>query len=453
MYCLARAPVGPSRLVLLGNLTMPRRIAIIACICTIFSCLPLFSQECVRKCESRTCGDDGCGGICGICGSGDVCFEGSCIRLGVKVEISYPILLNNEIYPTFMTNLKASKLKAHLELAKIKLTNVSLDTTIPLVARIEIPFYSMPSERSLSIAPGKSVEIAISPVMDFPKLENVVQPTPSAVNISITSDDRVLYKDSKEVILAAREALFWRDPSSPPTTSNQMSETSPLAFMLANWVTPRDTKGEMARLIRDAANEMPDRSVHGYQEIFGPETCTVVMENEYIQVRRESRNGSIRFVSRRGETWPRLRLVSNDAHRRASAAHISAIFAALSKRGVTYVNTPAEFFRDSQNIKFPSQVLKTLSANCVEGALVFASALEAMGMRPVIVLIPGHAFAGVRVWEDDDTIIPIETTLVGKTTPQAAIDVAVKEYNDNLNNLYSVDIRGYRDRGLMPWPD
>ena len=33
---------------------------------------------CQKSCDGRTCGDDGCGGSCGSCDSGQTCFEGNC---------------------------------------------------------------------------------------------------------------------------------------------------------------------------------------------------------------------------------------------------------------------------------------------------------------------------------------------------------------------------------------
>jgi hypothetical protein len=36
------------------------------------------SQACVASCEGQNCGDDGCGGSCGVCVYGDACLEGVC---------------------------------------------------------------------------------------------------------------------------------------------------------------------------------------------------------------------------------------------------------------------------------------------------------------------------------------------------------------------------------------
>jgi len=35
--------------------------------------------DCVRDCASKTCGDDGCGGVCGDCQAGASCLQGVCV--------------------------------------------------------------------------------------------------------------------------------------------------------------------------------------------------------------------------------------------------------------------------------------------------------------------------------------------------------------------------------------
>ena len=42
------------------------------------ACTDAGQCACTRACEGRTCGDDGCGGVCGLCASGAICMEGQC---------------------------------------------------------------------------------------------------------------------------------------------------------------------------------------------------------------------------------------------------------------------------------------------------------------------------------------------------------------------------------------
>ena len=44
------------------------------------SCVPVpVLDECQRVCETRECGADGCGGVCGVCDEGDRCVGGLCL--------------------------------------------------------------------------------------------------------------------------------------------------------------------------------------------------------------------------------------------------------------------------------------------------------------------------------------------------------------------------------------
>jgi hypothetical protein len=130
----------------------------------------------------------------------------------------------------------------------------------------------------------------------------------------------------------------------------------------------------------------------------------------------------------------------------------SAIFLALKEMGIKYVNTPQDFFAYSQFILYPSEALQVETANCIEGALVFASAFEALEMRPVLVLVPGHAFVGVRLWKDENLWFPIETTMVGTGEPGDAIERGFQELDQWGDQSGIIDVQKCRNIGLLPWP-
>jgi hypothetical protein len=105
---------------------------------------------------------------------------------------------------------------------------------------------------------------------------------------------------------------------------------------------------------------------------------------------------------------------------------MAAIYQALHARGLQYVTVSQDFFSNAQNVKFPVESLKTASANCIDGTLVFASALESMGMRPGIAMFSDHATIAVLADPSADpcTItnwLPMETTMVSSDTPMNAV--------------------------------
>ncbi len=54
-----------------------------------------------------------------------------------------------------------------------------------------------------------------------------------------------------------------------------------------------------------------------------------------------------------------------------------------------------------QNIKLPAEVLQLRSGMCIELTALLASAVENIGLDAEIVIIPGHAFLGVAVTQND----------------------------------------------------
>jgi len=61
---------------------------------------------------------------------------------------------------------------------------------------------------------------------------------------------------------------------------------------------------------------------------------------------------------------------------------------------LAYINPPPSFTRQSQRLRAPSDVLRHASGTCVDLALLLAACIEFVDIRPVIILAPGHAFAG-----------------------------------------------------------
>jgi hypothetical protein len=152
---------------------------------------------------------------------------------------------------------------------------------------------------------------------------------------------------------------------------------------------------------------------------------------------------------------------------------MSAIFLALKARGMQYVTVAQDFFgTSSQNVKFPVESLSTASANCIDGTLVFASALESMGMRSGIVFVPGHAFIALLADKRADPCVvsnwvPMETTMVSSDSPVAAIKYDVQNklplvaqvwaprcagYADPAGAATIFDVKTLRDQGILPAP-
>jgi len=74
---------------------------------------------------------------------------------------------------------------------------------------------------------------------------------------------------------------------------------------------------------------------------------------------------------------------------------VSAIYQAVVNRELTYSNPPASWDLPSgQRIRNSQTILEEKVGTCLDTALFFASLLEAIGLYPVVAVIPGHAFVG-----------------------------------------------------------
>ena len=78
-----------------------------------------------------------------------------------------------------------------------------------------------------------------------------------------------------------------------------------------------------------------------------------------------------------------------------------------------------------QNIKFPRDVIRDKSGTCIELAALYCSMAHSVGLKPYMVLIPGHAFALIRL--PSGNLLPIETTGIGGgKTHGAAFDAVIE---------------------------
>ncbi len=130
-----------------------------------------------------------------------------------------------------------------------------------------------------------------------------------------------------------------------------------------------------------------------------------------------------------------------------AADQIGALFLALQKTSKGYSSVSAGFFAGTQTIKYPAKTLADGSGNCIDGTLVFAAALESMGMEPLIESPDGHAFVAVRCFPGSKCIVPIETTMVATSTPGDAIATAAGEM---AGVQQEVDVNAMVGKGYLP---
>lgn len=125
---------------------------------------------------------------------------------------------------------------------------------------------------------------------------------------------------------------------------------------------------------------------------------------------------------------------------------------------LTYISSSVSFAPgDVQRIRLPAEVLEQQSGNCIELALLYASAAEAMRLEAAIVLVPGHAFVGIRTDEENANYYFIETTMIGDASFSDAVDAGGEAFDEALPHLDAeeesygwVKVWEARENGILP---
>lgn len=98
-----------------------------------------------------------------------------------------------------------------------------------------------------------------------------------------------------------------------------------------------------------------------------------------------------------------------------------AIWHALDTRGIRYSGADPGIDRGprvySQRVRFLADTWADRSANCIDGSALLASALQRIGLRSFLVLVPGHAFVGFYTDAAAKHAAYLETTLLGRELP------------------------------------
>jgi hypothetical protein len=141
---------------------------------------------------------------------------------------------------------------------------------------------------------------------------------------------------------------------------------------------------------------------------------------------------------------------------RSTIEQARAIYRALQQRGVSYVKSSMTFGDNldvSERVRFPRESLNSVSANCIDGAVMYASLFENLGMDPVVVLVPGHAYVGVREVQHSASYLYIETSITGRATFETAVLSASRGLGKyRPEQILRIPIAQAREQGIYPMP-
>lgn len=280
-----------------------------------------------------------------------------------------------------------------------------------VVVRSEIVGYTDPAIDTVDVAAGDTLQVGQNPLLIPAVIDDLNMEKPAQVRIQVAALQEGV---EKTVLDQTEETTVWARRDYPMSVKG-FSDAEALEFFAA-MVMPSDPSVE--ELLRKAADYTDSGIIWaGYGGHVGDDD---------------------------GGVWDRL----------------EAIWDAENDYDLTYVSTWVSFAPGAvQRIRLPSEVLGQQGGNCIELALLYASAVEALDLEVALILIPGHAFMGVRVDQESADYYFIETTMIGRASFSEAVTRAGEEFDEALPHISAgepsygwVKIWDARDAGILPLP-
>jgi hypothetical protein len=320
----------------------------------------------------------------------------------LRTHATYKIagMLDGDVYPAFANF--ASMQKPQQRQFGVVAVTVSNSTDLPLRNRVSVKVQGWSDEeiQFVEMAAGQVQTYIFAPTF-LPRLYQNHEIAGATAHVEVSDGaGRTVYETTIPVRLRSADDMYW-------------GTKFKYAPFIASWVTPHDSNVEV--ILSRAKEFMPGRRLPGYE----PWKAPVEQERSTIEQAR-------------------------------------AIYRALQKAGVSYVKSSTTFGANpnvSQRVRMPRESLSQSSANCIDGAVMYASLFENLGMDPVVVLVPGHAYVGVRVARGSQRYLFVDTALTGRVNFDAAVFAADKGLAKfGPSQITRIPIDSARESGIYPMP-
>ncbi len=329
-------------------------------------------------------------------------FYSSFAQLSRSSKVDISVEVQQELFPVIAKYLSEGNTFSNINgLVTWEIQNNTNDT-IRLSLVSEIPEWTSPVINTIELNPNENKELMQTPFGI--KLLSKHSTVPTTIILKAKNDDKIVFEETRNIKVRSADEMIW--------SLNSLYDTESL---IAAWVTPNDDMVET--ILSNAKEKLFNKMLSGYQ--------------------------------------------SSDV-----VSQVKAIFNAVRNAKVSYVSSTMSFgtVGFTQRVRLPRESILQKSANCIDGAVLFASLFENIGLQPLIVLVPGHAFVGVRLAPNSRESLFIETTMVGRNimnsilTLTTTFDAAVQKGNEEFNNYLKtnprevriIDIKEARQKGIYP---
>jgi hypothetical protein len=308
--------------------------------------------------------------------------------------------IDGEIYPVF-ANYASLQRQGERTFGVVSVT-LSNSGNVVMRRRIQvrIPGWSDDEIQTAELAPQATRTLVFAPAF-LPRLYQNHEITAATAHVTITDTvANVSQETTVPVRLRSAEDMFW---------GNRFKNAS----FIASWVTPHDRHVEA--VLVQAKQFIADRRLPGY------------------------------------ETWKSVAQQEQETYREARA-----IYMAVKRMGLSYVKSSATLGDHrgvSERVRMPRVSLAQSSANCIDAAVMYASIFENLGMGASIVLVPGHAYVGLRVAEGSPRFLYIDVAQTGRSSFEAAVASARNGMASHPPAAVTqVIVEKARSEGIYPMP-
>jgi len=219
------------------------------------------------------------------------------------------------------------------EMASVEIQNNSSQART-LQLKLELEGLGSASMKTVEVGPMAKVVVQGSPVLDWNVVRNYVDAREAKLSIVLQEGQSVVYSDMLNVPLMGKDDI--------PMYAN----SKPLYFFLVTRVQPKSRL--VSQILSTASQKMGLKWKPGIFEYQGA--------NNPDQAKEDVRK----------------------------------IYETIQAMDFTFDNKPVSFEEGYHRIKTPTEALQTRKGNCIDGTLVFASCIAAIGYNPILVLVPGH---------------------------------------------------------------
>ena len=318
----------------------------------------------------------------------------------IQPAYSIEVGLDGEIFPVF-ANYAALQPREKRTWGMIAVTvHNSGESALRNRVMVQVPGWSDQEVQFAEVPAQQDQTLLFAPAF-LPRLFQNHEIAAATVMVRISeATGRNLFEETVPVRLRSVDDMYW-------------GERFKFAPYIASWVTPHDPLVEA--VLRRAKEFAPKRRLPGYEE------------------------------------WK-----DQNGQQQETEVQARAIYRAVQAVGVSYVKSSLTFGQNtsvSERIRMPRESLRDSSANCIDGVVMYAALFENLGMDAAVVLVPGHAYVGVRQARGLGDYLYFDTALTGRADFDAAVRAAERGLaHTSQSQITTIRISDARLAGIFPLP-